>query len=197
MIFNPEISRDEINQLPLGGFEGKIHVISKPSDIGRVIASLKKNKFVGFDTETRPAFVKGQKFPISLTQLASESEAFLIRNKYTGWPKPLLKFLADSSVLKIGIGIRDDLQSMRSEVPQTWEPGGFVELNSLVKELGIVSQGVRKLSGLILGFRVSKSAQTSNWEKSKLDEKQLKYAATDAWCCHQIYNSLLKRGYVE
>lgn len=192
-----EISREEINALPLASFEGRIKLVTDARDLPKVIKVLERSEFVGFDTESRPAFVKGQRFPISLTQLADEKHAFLIRNQYMGWPKRLLDFLSSPDVLKIGVGITDDLRSMRSQIKARWEPGGFVELNSLVKEIGVVSQGVRKLTGLFLGFRISKSAQTSNWEKENLEEKQLKYAATDAWCCHQIYQHILSRGYIE
>jgi ribonuclease D len=191
-----EITREELNELPLAGFEGNIHLITEARQINGILQKLKNLSFVGFDTETRPAFIKGQRYPISLTQLASEEEVFLIRNKYTGWPESLVNFLADPSVLKIGVGIRDDIKSIQSELNNEWKPEGFVELNNVVKDLGIISQGIRKLSGLVLGFRVSKSAQTSNWEKENLNEKQLRYAATDAWCCHRIYSELLIRGYL-
>jgi len=192
-----EISREELNELPLASFEGKITLVTDPDEISSIIRVLRKSEFVGFDTETRPAFVKGQKFPISLTQLATEEHAFLIRNQYTGWPRPLLEFLANPSVLKIGVGIRDDVKSIKAQARINWNPEGFVELNTLVKEFGVVSQGIRKLSGLFLGIRVSKSAQTSNWDKELLNDKQLKYAATDAWCCHQIYHQILTRGFIE
>ena len=195
-MFKPEITREELNELPLGSFNGDIHVITEAGQIKSIVQKLRKLNFVGFDTETRPAFVKGQKFPISLTQLACDDEVFLIRNKYTGWPDSLAHFLADPDVLKIGVGIRDDIKSIQSEIRSNWSPEGFIELNHIVKELGIVSQGIRKLSGLVLGFRVSKSSQTSNWERENLDEKQLRYAATDAWCCHRIYSELLARGYL-
>lgn len=196
-MLNLEISREELNELPLGSFDGTTHIITESRKINKVISHLRKHDYVGFDTESRPAFVKGQKFPISLTQLATEDEAFLIRNKYTGWPPALIDFLSDPSTLKIGVGIRDDLHSMRANIKTTWEPEGFVELNNVVKDLGVISQGIRKLSGLILGFRISKSAQTSNWEREVLNEKQIRYAATDAWCCFQIYDELMTRGYIE
>ena len=196
-MLSSEISRDELNLLPLASFEGKVHLITDSKELKPALSKLRKQEFVGFDTESRPAFFKGQKFPIALTQLASEDEVWLIRNKYTGWPLSLIDFLSDPSVKKIGVGIRDDLHSMRSAITRQWEPNGFVELNNLVKELGIISQGLRKLSGLVLGFRISKSAQTSNWENTTLNEKQIRYAATDAWCCHQIYNELLRRGYIK
>jgi len=196
-MFRQEISRDEINDLPLARFEGRITMVTEAREIPRVIKVLTKAEYVGFDTEARPSFLKGKRYPISLTQLATEEHAFLIRNQYTGWPKPLLDFLSSPEILKIGVGIKDDLRLMKSQIETKWEPGGFVELNTLVKELGVISQGVRKLTGLFLGFRISKSAQTSNWEKETLEEKQIRYAATDAWCCHQIYHHILSRGYLE
>ena len=49
------------------------------------------------------------------------------------------------------------------------------------------------LTALLLGFRISKSAQTSNWDSDQLNEKQISYAATDAWVCLKIYDILKPR----
>ena len=67
---------------------------------------------------------------------------------------------------------------------------GFFELADLAKKSGLQVESVKKLTALLLGFRISKSAQTSNWEASVFNEKQISYAATDAWVCLNIYNKL-------
>jgi ribonuclease D len=47
----------------------------------------------------------------------------------------------------------------------------------------------------LLGFRISKSQQVTNWDADVLTENQQIYAATDAWVGYQIFaklNSLRK-----
>jgi len=41
----------------------------------------------------------------------------------------------------------------------------------------------------VLGFRISKSQQLSNWEADHLTEAQQIYAATDAWTSLIIYQN--------
>jgi ribonuclease D len=68
-----------------------------------------------------------------------------------------------------------------------FEPAGFVELATHAKQAHIKNLGLRGLAALLLGFRVSKREQTSNWAKNELTESQLRYAATDAWLGREIY----------
>ena len=62
-------------------------------------------------------------------------------------------------------------------------PDGFIDLQQFVKQFGIEDNGLKKLVANILGFRISKKSQTSNWEQEDLTQEQLEYAATDAWVC--------------
>jgi ribonuclease D len=64
----------------------------------------------------------------------------------------------------------------------------------LVKGIGIESNGLRKLTAIMLGFRISKNAQVSNWEAPTLTPKQITYAATDAWVCFQMFSKLDQMG---
>ena len=189
------ISNEEVNALELYRYEGKIKIITKPDQIPGVLKKIAKEKAVGFDTETKPAFKKGQVNEVSLIQIATEKEVYLIRINLTGLTKELVSFLEDERHLKIGVALRDDLIDLIKLKP--FQPQGFVELNKLVKEIGIESNGLRKLTAIILGFRISKSAQISNWESETLTDKQLNYAATDAWVCLKMYNELVKKGYLD
>jgi len=105
----------------------------------------------------------------------------------------IIKYL-ESDIIKVGVGLSDDISSMKDIC--NFSPNGMADLNKLVNQLGIQSRGLRKLSALCLGFRVSKSQQTSNWENYKLTKAQIKYAATDAWACLEIYNKLKNQGYL-
>jgi ribonuclease D len=186
---NNSISHEEIQTLPLFSYSGKVSVVAEGEKLLKALKDAAKAGPLGFDTETRPAFVKGQRYKVALMQLASESKVWLIRLQQTGFTNDLLDFLQDDSILKVGVGLRDDLSALQRL--KTFRPGGFVELTHLTKEAGIEVESVKKLTGLLLGYRISKSAQTSNWEAPTLSEKQIEYASTDAWVCLQMYKKLV------
>jgi ribonuclease D len=102
----------------------------------------------------------------------------------------MIPFLESENIIKPGIGIRDDVRLLQKL--QRFQAEGFFELTTLSKEVGFEVESVKKLTALLLGFRISKTAQTSNWEAETLTDKQLQYAATDAWVCLQIYKRLLE-----
>jgi ribonuclease D len=143
---------------------------------------------VGFDTETKPVFVRGHQNSVALMQIALPDKVFLVRLKHTGLLPPLVRFLETEEVMKAGVALRDDIKALQRL--KQYRPGGFIELAELSKQAGLQVESVKKLTALLLGFRISKSAQTSNWEADTLNEKQLIYAATDAWVCLEIYHRL-------
>lgn len=183
-----KISNDELNGLPLGAFTGEVVVIARRSQMAAAVHEWKTCPIIGFDTETKPVFVKGQRNKVSLMQIALPKKVFLVRMQHTGIPDELVDFLQDGTIQKIGVGIRDDIKAL--QVLRRFKPAGFVELTDLTKRAGLEVESVKKLTGLVLGFRISKSAQTSNWEADHLDEKQISYAATDAWACLAVYQAL-------
>lgn len=184
------ITQDEINALPLTTFKGQVHLIDKADMVKEVFDDIRKNEVVGFDTETRPSFKKGQLFKVALLQVAIPDHVFLIRLQHTGFTEEIQHLLENDSLIKTGIGIRDDILALQRM--NRFQPQGFVDLAPLAKEAGLQVESVKKLTGLLLGFRISKSAQTSNWEAPKLTRKQVEYAATDAWVCLELYRKLRK-----
>lgn len=180
--------------LPLRHYEGKIVIASSEEQIERAIQEINQSSVVGFDTEAKPTFVKGQIRNIGLIQVATATKVFLLRIHKVGVIDCLHHFLQDEQILKVGIGLKDDynlLDRLRS-----FEPKGFVDLNDTLSEIGAESIGARNLAAMILEIRISKSAQTSNWELDELSQKQIHYAATDAWICLEIYNKLAGWGYI-
>jgi len=182
------ISNEEINALPLGAFEGKVIVVSEEKKVAHAFDEIKEHDVVGFDTETKPVFVRGQQNKVALMQVALPEKVFLIRLKQTGIPPHLVEFLESDQILKAGVALRDDIKALQKLKHYT--PAGFIELANLGKAAGLEVESVKKLTALLLGFRISKSSQTSNWEADVLHEKQISYAATDAWVCLQIYKKL-------
>lgn len=186
------ISHEEINSLPLKAFKGKIELITQPEDLGKAFKEIKEHEVVGFDTETKPAFVKGQVHKVALLQLAIPNKVFLIRLNFTGLDREITRFLEDEKIIKAGVGIRDDIKILHRL--GRFQAAGFAELSVMAREFGLEVESVKKLTALLLGFRISKGAQTSNWEAEKLNEKQIVYAATDAWVCLEIYKKLTAKA---
>jgi ribonuclease D len=184
------ISNEDVNALPLRAFKGKIVVVSDAASVPAVFKELEHEKLVGFDTETKPVFVKGLRHQVALMQIATQNKAFLIRTKFTGITSEMVAFLESEKIRKAGVGIRDDIKAL--QVLKKFTPSGFIELAELARQAGLEVESVKKLTALLLEFRISKSAQTSNWEADALDEKQVSYAATDAWVCLKIWEVLSK-----
>lgn len=183
------ISHEEVNQLPLQSFNGKIVLIQEEARLQSAFDEISDHEIIGFDTETRPSFKKGEIHKVSLLQVALPEKVFLIRLNHTGIVRPVIKFLENDTIKKAGVGIRDDIKAL-NKLSQ-FNPGGFAELSTLAREAGLQVESVKKLSALLLGFRISKGSQTSNWEAPTLTEKQMAYAATDAWVCLEIYKKLI------
>lgn len=188
--FKTNITTEEINNLPLKSFEGKVMLVSKPEELSKAFKEIDKHDVVGFDTETRPSFHKGQFYNVALLQLALNTKVFLVRLNETGITEEMIHFFENPKILKAGVGVRDDIRIMQKL--KRFKAEGFTELTTLSKEAGLQVESVKKLTALLLGFRISKSAQTSNWEAATLNEKQISYAATDAWVCLEIYQKLVQ-----
>lgn len=186
--FKPSISKEEINELPVNSFSGEIFYIDTFDKFERVLPRIQEETVLGFDTETRPSFKKGKVNEVSLLQLSSASIAYIFRLNKIGLPEELCEILASEKVNKVGVAIHDDILSLQKL--NSFEPNGFVELQHYVKNFGIADNGLKKLTANILGFKISKRQQTSNWESEVLSEAQIIYAATDAWVCYEIFKIL-------
>lgn len=194
MMFPISITKDEIMELPLSSYTGKVVIAYTEEQIASAMMEINRSKVVGFDTEARPTFKKGQTRNVSLIQVATDEKVFLLRIKQSGLTDDLIAFLENEDLIKVGIGLEDDYNLLRRL--RGFQPGGFLDLNPQMKELGAASIGARNLAAMILEIRISKSAQTSNWENEVLSQKQIRYAATDAWICLEIYNKLEGWGYL-
>lgn len=192
--FDRRMTREEINDLPLQRWEGPVRLISDHREVPPAIERLQAESVLGFDTETRPAFKKGQSYPPALLQLATAEEVFLFQLAPLGLPKGLRSVFADPAIIKTGVSLAYDLRELKKISP--FEERGFIDLAHEAKHLGIQNHGLRGLCAVLLDFRISKSSQTSNWSKKNLTPAQVKYAATDAWVGRELYSRLqnLKNG---
>ena len=190
-MYKESITPDEIQKLDYVSFPGKIYVIdSVGAEFNRAIAYLRSQKVIGFDTETRPTFSPQQpRYGVALLQLSGRDKAFLFRINKMGMHRRLCNLLADARIMKIGAAIHDDIRGLQKK--HDFVPEGFVDLQKIVWEWGIRDKSVKKMSAIILGARVSKTQQLSNWEADSLSESQQMYAATDAWVCREMYLKLM------
>ena len=186
------ISPEGIEKLDYASFPGKIFVIdSVGAEFNRAIAYLRSQKVIGFDTETRPCFGPNQpRYGVSLLQLSGPEKAYLFRVKDMGMHRRLCNLLADKRIIKVGAAIHDDIRGLQKL--RDFQADGFVDLQKIVADYGIRDKSVKKMTAIILGFRISKTQQLSNWEAETLSEPQCKYAATDAWVCREMYLKLMR-----
>ena len=189
-MFKLTISPEEIEKLEPAGFQGQIHVISRPGlEFSRAIAYLKKQKVIGFDTETKPVFSPGQHHNgVALLQLSGPDQAFLFRIQKLNLRRRICAILSNPEIIKVGAAALDDVRGLQRY--RTFEARGFVDLQKIVWEWGIRDKSVKKMAANILGGRISKSQQLSNWEAETLNPHQQLYAATDAWICREMYLKL-------
>ena len=171
-------------------FNGKIVVVSTPAQAESAVDYLLAQPVLGLDTETRPSFTKGKHYKCSLLQVANQSICFLFRLNYIGMCPAIARLLGDKTVTKVGLAWNNDLLGLR-ELGE-FEAGSFVDLQDLVREIGIEDQSLVKIYANLFGERISKADRLSNWERDILKDTQKIYAAIDAWACVRIYEELLR-----
>ena len=177
-MFQESITKEELEELPLTAFEGEIVVVENSQTLHEAVAYLSQSEVLGFDTETKPSFKRGQINRVALLQLSTADKSFLFRLNVTGLPDGLKVILSDVNILKVGVAIRDDIKALQRI--SHFKPAGFIELQEEVKEFGIQDFSLKKIAGIVLGLRISKSQRLTNWESNELTEAQQRYAATDA-----------------
>jgi len=190
-MYKISVSPEELEQLPMTSFAGEIKVIDHigPSFI-KALDYLRKQKIIGFDTESRPCFSPHQRhYGVSLLQLSGPDKAFLFRIKKVGLHSIIFRLLSSEKIVKVGAACTDDCRGLQKY--SKFVPHNFVDLQKIVWEYGIRDKSVKKMAAIILGIRISKTQQLSNWEADTLSDAQKKYAATDAWVCLEMYKKLL------
>jgi len=187
-MLKPKISKEEVNEMPVVVFSGKITVVDDDAQIHEAVAFLRKHKVVGIDTETKPSFSRGQSHKVALLQISTEDHCFLFRLNKIKLSIELADFLADKKIKKIGLALKDDMVGLNKH--HHFKPENLIDLQSIVKEYGILELGLQKIFAILFGNKISKSQRLTNWESHDLTELQQRYAATDAWAVLKIYQQL-------
>jgi len=169
-------------------FQGKIHLILNNQELYSAFEDLGTVKELGFDTETRPSFKKGEVYQVALLQLSTETDAYLVRLHGITDFQPIQEIFENKQILKVGVAIRDDLKSLQKIFK--FNAQNFIELQTLAKEKGLKNFGLKGMTEEVLGARLSKAAKITNWEARTLTDQQLTYAATDAWVGLCLFKSI-------
>ncbi|MCS5663855.1 MAG: 3'-5' exonuclease domain-containing protein 2 [Flavobacteriales bacterium] len=183
------ITKEEISTLELDKYSGEIVLVETENALAKACAEILECTIVGIDTETKPSFRKGQINSVALLQIATDKKVYIIRLKLVAMSKELASIFSNEDIIKVGIAVRDDLKDLKKL--QAFDEKSVIDLNVLAPKLGFESIGAKKLSALVLGIRISKRQQVSNWESAELTKAQITYAATDAWICREIYLRLV------
>lgn len=189
-MFRTKITKDEVNQMPVVIFEGKITLVDDLSKIQPAIEELRKSAVVGIDTETKPSFTRGTHHKVSLVQISTLEHCFLFRLNKINFPASLAEFLADEKIKKIGLSLRDDFSGLNKH--HAFKPANSVDIQTIIQSYGILELSLQKIYAILFGKKISKSQRLTNWENPELTEQQQRYAATDAWASLQIYLQLME-----
>jgi len=182
------ITKQELSRLPMMNYRGEIVLVDSVQEADRAAEILKKENIIGFDTETKPSFKRGQTNKVALLQLSTRTTCFLFRINHIGLPKSIKNLLESESIKKIGVSIHDDFHSLHKLYEIT--PAGFIDLQSYVKDYKILDNSLSRIYGIIFNRRISKGQRLTNWEADELTGHQQTYAALDALACIDIYDHL-------
>ena len=166
-IYN-KFDKSVINALPLVSFPGKITVVVGEYEAERAVDYLLSCDILGVDTETRPAFRRGQNHKVALLQVATRDQCFLFRLNHIGLPPSLVRLLSNKAVPMIGLSWHDDLMSLHRREP--FEAGWFIDIQDIIGNLGIEDKSLQKIYANLFGEKISKRQRLTNWEADVLSD---------------------------
>jgi ribonuclease D len=179
------ISREDMAKLPIRRYAGRVCVVATPQELEQAAADLRAETVVGLDTETRPAFKKGESHLPCLVQAATARAVYLFQLRRREAHPLLAELLGEARIVKAGVSLADDLRTLKHVFAFTEK--NLLDLGVVARSSGLGQSGVRNLAGMLLGFRIPKGTKTSNWATPQLSAAQITYAATDAWACRELF----------
>lgn len=192
------MSRSQLAASELPAYAGvtlaDVTLVNTAARSAQALAALLAAPVIGFDTESKPTFLKGEvSTGPHLVQLATDGHVFLLPVSLAANHEVLRRILSAGAILKVGFGLGNDRSVLRSRLG--------IELNNVL-DLGEAMRGPghRGTVGAKVAvahyfgqkFQKSKKVGTSNWASPRLNERQLLYAANDAHVALQIYHAWLR-----
>ena len=192
--YRREISSQELVALPIRRYEGEVVLVSAPEALERALADIGAERVVGFDTETRPAFRKGESYPPCLAQVATANAVYLFQLQRQDFSDAIARLLGARGIVKVGVSVAEDLRQLKQLYP--FEVASVIDAGAVARQHGLRQTGLRNLAAIFLGIRIPKGKRTSNWAAPRLSAAQIVYAATDAWACRELYLCYERLGLV-
>jgi len=173
----------------------QVRLICSAEEAQQALAEMGAHEALGFDTESRPTFVKNQRSGgPHVLQFATPERAYIFQSHHRECHPAIAEVLKSDHIAKIGFGLSNDIRHIGDRFGI--EPQAIVDLDRAFMDLGYKNQvGARTAIAILFNkrFAKSKSTTTSDWSNKVLSEKQLLYAANDAYAAIQVYRALKKR----
>ena len=192
--YRRDIGHEEIANLPIKRYEGEVRLVNSSPALAEAMRDIRQEHVIGFDTETRPAFNKGESYPPCLVQIATANRVYLLQLPQLDCSSELAEIMANPGIIKAGVALAGDIAQLRQLYPL--EEAGVVDLGQIARQHGNKQTGLRNLTALFLGWRMTKGARTTNWAAPRLSPAQIGYAATDAWASRELYLRFEKLGLI-
>jgi len=192
----PKLAPSKAETNLLQPFEGlpieRIVVPSTTMQFASAASEIKASRVVGFDTESRPVFVKGAASSgPHIVQFATLNKAFIFQLHRSPCRPFLIELLQSEDLLKVGFGLRSDRGFIHKKLGVKLR--AVLDLNYVFRMDGYRgATGVRAAVAIVFNqrFHKSKSTTTSNWAMHQLTTKQLVYAANDAYAAVRVLGAL-------
>jgi ribonuclease D len=183
--FDLKMTAEEINRLPIAAYEGAVHVVTAQDSLDEAVRALRREAVLGFDTETKPNFKRGENNPLSLVQLAGSRAVYIMQLRHLPSWEPLFELFSDERIIKAGVDIPQDIAKLQERIGGDYK--SCVDVSLIAKQAGLKNFSLRGLAAILLGVRIAKGMRVSNWARDMLLPAQIKYAATDAWISRELY----------
>nr|WP_211234122.1 3'-5' exonuclease [Desulfocurvus vexinensis] len=190
-----KITKEDIGLLPLGAWCGEIVIVDTPRAAEAAARDMRAETVLGFDTESRPAFMKGRYYLPSLIQMATTETVYIYMLGRLAFPDSLMAIFEDPSIIKTGVAVRDDVKDLQRITP--FAARGFIDLGVVALYHKLDTHGLRNLAAKFLGIRISKAARCTNWANPRLTPAQINYAATDAWISRELFLAMDREGLID
>jgi RNA polymerase sigma factor for flagellar operon FliA len=170
----------------------QVRLVRTPEEAARALADMSSRDVIGFDTESKPTFRKGEESTgPHLLQFATDETAYLFQAARPDATAPLLDtlraLLESPTLLKVGFGLTDDLRRVRTKFGI--EPNNVLDLSTALRIDKKHTLGAKSAVARYFGKTLQKSRRitTTNWSLPTLTDKQILYAADDAHVALRIY----------
>lgn len=169
-----------------------VFIVSDQRQAETACVELMRAEWVGFDTESKPTFQKGQKSEgPHILQFATVEKAFIFHTHVAESEEAIIELLVSEKLTKIGFDLKGDLQQISRRFGV--RPASVVDLGRSFRQLGYRNTiGATSAVAMLFNRRLhkSKAITTSNWSARKLSERQLLYAANDAYAAIRVFHAL-------